>query len=152
MESTLLRSFIRASRLRQWITRPNCPPALEAVRTIFEKAFGTESRVDDTDELTGHLIKVPDDLRRLTGFTELKVQARYHQGKIIFARASTHIGNSLVRFYSRGDTSQPLNGSIKYIYWCNHAVKFAVNRQLPCPDNVVDPFINYPELHASTLR
>ena len=149
MEATLLRSFIRASRLRQWIARPNCPPALQAVRSIFEKAFGTGSQGDTMDEQTGRLTKVPNELYRLTGCTELEVQARYHQGSVIFARASTHIGNSLIRFYSGGDLSQPLNGSIKYIYRCMDGVKFAVNRQLPCPDDVVDPFIVYSELHAS---
>lgn len=149
MESTLLRSFIRASRLRQWIARPDCPPALDAVRIIFEKAFGTGPQPDDLAEEPGQLVKTPSDLRLLTGHSSLKLQARYRQDSVVFARASTHAGNSLIRFYCRGNAARPLNGSIKYIYWQDHTIRFAVNRQLPCPESVVDPFADFPELHAT---
>ncbi len=94
-------------------------------------------------------MKAPSDLRQLTGCSELQLQARHRQDGVIFARASTHIGNSLIRFYRRGDATCPLNGSIKYIYRRDHRIRFAVMCQLPCPDNVVDPFMDFPELHAT---
>ncbi|KAF9521984.1 hypothetical protein CPB83DRAFT_751682, partial [Crepidotus variabilis] len=40
IEATMFTLWIRAARLRMWLKRPDCPPALRECRKVFDKAFG----------------------------------------------------------------------------------------------------------------
>jgi hypothetical protein len=79
MESTMLRSFIRAGKLKHWLARDDCPPAIKECKILFDKAYAPkvsdESRVSDIGDgvFVEPLLadnqavpcKVPEDLRPL---------------------------------------------------------------------------------------
>ena len=83
---------------------------------------------------------------------EIALPARHQVDSIVFARSSTHLGNSLVLFYPGGDTCLvPIPGSIKYIVSpaSGKAPFYVVQRQLAAsPNIVVDPFSHYPYFKA----
>ncbi|KZT11808.1 uncharacterized protein LAESUDRAFT_641501, partial [Laetiporus sulphureus 93-53] len=83
-------------------------------------------------------------------------RARLHVNHIIFARARTHISNSLVMFYPHGNRSSPtIAGSIEHIYIIDGHPRFTVRRYLPAVLNGPDPFtrwFNFPARTWSTER
>ncbi|KAI0338939.1 hypothetical protein BDW22DRAFT_1458214 [Trametopsis cervina] len=150
MESTVLRSFIQASKLRQWLSRADCPPALHALQILFDKAFSMEPPDYNDSPTTMNAVRVPEDLQRLTGCSRLPLQARVKHGRVVYARSSTHLGNSLIQYYPGGDLSCRAAGSIKYIYVRVGKLYLAVQRHLPAPPGIPDAFRVYPELNAFT--
>jgi len=69
-------------------------------------------------------------------------------GKIVYSRASTHIGNSLIVYYSGGQaSSMPVYGSIEYIFTINDELKFAA-RPYQAAAVTFDPFALYPHFPA----
>ncbi|KAH9939692.1 uncharacterized protein BXZ73DRAFT_43468 [Epithele typhae] len=156
-EVTMLQSFLRAARLRRWLLRPDCPSALREVKRLFHKAFGSgsmesssEVHGDDAEGTPTCYDKIPDDLRQLLTPVEcdnVTLVARHRHNNVIFARASTHAGNSLVCFY-RHSSGEREFGSIKYIYKVGVTVKFAVQSHLPARHG--DPFLEYKDFPATT--
>jgi hypothetical protein len=69
---------------------------------------------------------------------------------VVYSKASTHLGNSRIYFYPRGDRSvTPVPASIKYIYSSlTGELLFAVQRHIPLDDHTVDPFSMYPDFPA----
>jgi hypothetical protein len=69
---------------------------------------------------------------------------------VMYARSSTHVGNSLVYFYPDGDrNSSAIHGSIKHIFKSKSgSFRFTVQRQLLLPSGVTDPFVPYPYFPA----
>ena len=72
--------------------------------------------MDDTLEQTGAPVNLPKDLEGLTSCRKLQLQAALRHDGAVFARMSTHIGDSLIRFCARGKTGELVCGSMKYIY------------------------------------
>jgi hypothetical protein len=161
MEATMHRSFIRASRLKAWLSRTDCPPAIRECRILFDKLFpsGVTETADmndnPTDDPTGTSTAnipppaqrssevIPDDLAHCVGTRSVATQARFKHGGIVFARASTHLGNSLVEFYPNGDRScSPVPGQITYIFTRCGKTQLAVQRHLPAT-GILDPFRHY---------
>ncbi len=69
-----------------------------------------------------------------------------HRG-VMYSRASTHTGNSLVMFYRNGDTTSPtIPASIQKITNKNGVVNVVVRRFAPTAD--LDPFAAYPHFPA----
>ncbi|KAG1728750.1 uncharacterized protein EDB91DRAFT_1060347, partial [Suillus paluster] len=72
----------------------------------------------------------------------------------IYARESTHVGNSLILYYPDGVMHTQTPGTIKYIFRTEHGVSFAVWCHLPLL-SYPDPFRHYPhflaQLHSSAL-
>ena len=93
---------------------------------------------------------VPMDLHPLLASFQRQVTicARVRHNGVIFASSKTHIGNSLVQFYPRGDRSTLVPGSIKYIYQEQGRFVLAIQRQLPAED-VSDPYAIYPHFPAN---
>ncbi|KAF8237594.1 hypothetical protein L208DRAFT_1246344, partial [Tricholoma matsutake] len=149
LEPTLLKSYICASKLRQWIGRRDCPDFIKECKTVFDRAFATEKGSDSVDALPASAFgPVPPELCRLVKDREIALRARHQIGSILFARSSTHLGNSLVLFYPGGDT--PIPGSIKYIVSpaSGKAPFYIVQWQLAASPNIVDPFSRYPYFKA----
>jgi hypothetical protein len=120
---------MQAARLKLWLSRSDCPPAVNECQQIFWKWYGSPITDDDpwpetqfSEDDTGHEmpqvsheIQAPEELRYLFS-PKIKLHARYKHDGIIFARSSTHRGNSLIEFYAGGDISKsPIPGSIVYI-------------------------------------
>jgi hypothetical protein len=93
---------------------------------------------------------IPADLRPLLGSLEhhAVMRARIQHNDIIYATSQMHVGNSLVQFYSQGNRSSLVAGSIKYIYQERGQFVLAIRRQLPIHDAVFDPYAIYPHFPA----
>jgi hypothetical protein len=92
----------------------------------------------------------PPDLQHLVKHPKVVLSARHRHDGVMYARSSTHVGNSLIYFYLDGNRkSSAIHGSIKYIVKCKSgSFRFAVQRQLPLPSGVTDPFTPYPHFPA----
>lgn len=94
-------------------------------------------------------VSTPADLRPLINGSKVILRARFNHHGVIYARSSTHLGNSLIHFYPNGDKSlPPIPGSIKYIFATRHTVAFAVQRHLNKCAGTIDPFTRYPDFPA----
>ncbi|KAG2091535.1 uncharacterized protein F5147DRAFT_586320 [Suillus discolor] len=130
----MLCSYIKATRFRRWLARPDCPPAIQECRVLFDKVYAP---------------KVPEDLYTLIRRRKAVLRASLKFDGIIYSRASTHLGNSQILFYPDGDRSlTPVPASIIYIYGTTTGeMSFAVQRHLPL-DIHNDPFSMYPDFPA----
>ena len=95
-------------------------------------------------------VPAPEDLRPLTGHRQVVLHARFTHDGVVYARSSTHIGNSLIYFYPGGELSlTPVPGCIKYIFNGPNGISFAVQRHLDSAVNTVNPFAPYPDFPAA---
>ena len=159
LEKTIHQAFLRGANLRRWLSRPNCPEIIQRCQTLFSKLYG--NRPDGTahiqevalaeDEPSKPSQDTPEDLRRLIHRRKVVLHARYRADGVIYARAETHVGNSLVLFYPHGDrTSAAIPGSIQYIYRLDGQLRFAVRRYSSPALETPDLFAQYPDFPART--
>lgn len=156
LESTMFAAFTRATSLRRWIARPDCPEFLRECQAVFNKTFGggnPDPNLSDDNLPQSAFVPTPRELQHLISDTSVALRARHHYDDVIFSRASTHVGNSLILFYPIGDSansaSDPIPGSIEYII-IKHDKKvvYAVRTQLPASADIQDPFRFYPHFPA----
>ena len=156
MESTLLHSFLRASKLKRWLARTDCPQVFQEIKELFDKLYAPKT--PDSDEVTKEddevqtLIQgIPHDLQSILGSKgdKISMRARLKRNGVVFSVASTHAGNSQIYFYPNGKvTASPVAGSIQYIYNAGIGTRLAVRRQQSLPDHISDPFSRYPHFPA----
>jgi hypothetical protein len=162
LEATMAATFTRAARLRQWLGQPDADPFLKECKSVFDKAFG--GRQSDGEDVSpeneptqSRTQSVPPELMTLINDTRIHLAARYKdkESGIIYSRSTTHVGNSLIMFYTNGDFKQtPVPGSIQYIIETpgkSPTVRFAVSCQLPAPPNSIDPFFPYVDFPAKVF-
>jgi hypothetical protein len=95
------------------------------------------------------MVSTPEDLRLLVTESRIVLRARFTHDGVVYARSSTHLGNSLIFFYPRDDkSSPPIPGSIKYIFDTRDGTAFAVQRHLMPEPGTIDPFALYPDFPA----
>ncbi|KAG2084195.1 uncharacterized protein F5147DRAFT_589613 [Suillus discolor] len=130
----MLLSYIKAARLRRWLARPDCPPAIQECGVLFDRVFN----------------KSATNLYTLIRRRTAVLRATLKFDGVIYSKASTHLGNSQIFFYPRGDRSlTPVAASIKYIYsTLTGELLFAVQRHIPLDHHTVDPFSMYPYFPA----
>ena len=113
MESTLLISFLKASRLQQWLSNPQSPPIFQEIKTVFDKIYKSTHSYNDpcNDDPTHQALDISTpktilhDLKAMLNVSQTKIYLRAHikiQG-ICYTCSETHVGNSLVHFYPNGD-------------------------------------------------
>jgi hypothetical protein len=159
LESTLMRTVLRAGNLKRWLASPQCPEILRQCKALFDCAFVIPDNSDDEgeDPAVAPLVTTPADLRLLVNTDKVALQARFRHKGVMYTRSATHMGNSLIQFYPGGSTVSPaLPGSIEYIFRTpDGPVSFAVRRQLPLSEGTLDPFRHYPhfpaKLYSSSL-
>jgi hypothetical protein len=161
----MLYSFIKTSKLRCWLSRPDCPPAIQECKILFDKMSAPKSATSLREELaedplddsvqaspSASAVAVPEDLYALIKRRTAILCARLKFNGLIYSRASTHVGNSQVFFYPRGDRlSSPVPGSIRHIYATPAGeLTFAVQKLVPLDRHAqtVDPFAIYPHFPA----
>ena len=124
MESTLLHSFLKASKLKRWLTQADCPQIFQEIKELFDQIYAPKTRdsdentVDDS-EVHPQTHSVPSDLKSIVNAKgdKISLQARLWQNGIMYSVESTHTGNSQIYFYPNGDLcAPPVAGSIQYIY------------------------------------
>lgn len=153
MESTLLLAFIRGAKLRHWLGRPDCPNILRSCKRLFDDIYAPSTGTSAADSVPGELASgpsiVPDDLRGLVKARSVVIRARITLDGVVYARSSTHPGNSHIMYHPNGDFRSPaVPGIIKYIYESENRFCIAVRRRLPVHRDVIDPYREYPEFGA----
>ena len=159
MESTLLHSFLKSSKIKRWLSNPNHPAALLEINLIFDRLYAPTSMDNSNPEINEHKCihqklsgnKIPHDLRSLLTHSSMESKitlcVRFkHQG-VILSMSWTHQGNSQVYFYPDGNTKlAPVLGFIKYIYTEGaklDTISFAVQCVTPVDNNIPDPYSKY---------
>jgi len=148
----MVNTFAKAAKLKNWLACPDCPEPIRECKTIFDKAFPSTKPADtDPDEIaTSAFVSTPSELKHLLSDRKVALRARHKVDNVVYSRSSTHMGNSLVMFYPKGQWSaEPVPGSIQYvIHKQDGSVVYAVCEQLPAPQGSVDPFRHYPDFPA----
>ncbi|KIJ10150.1 hypothetical protein PAXINDRAFT_86481, partial [Paxillus involutus ATCC 200175] len=152
IEVTILQSFIQGTRLRCWLSRSDCPPAIKECKALFDKhitgsrepAFSLPPPSIAADKQQS---PVPHDLASLVSHKHATFHACYDQGGMLYSRHSTHTGNSLILFYAPGSRAA-IPARIKYIFGTNGHVQFAVQRYLDADPGAADPFRHYSHFPA----
>lgn len=134
LEHTLLKAHMRGANLRRWLKRPECPEIMRQFKHLFDKTFSSSASQEIADS---------DSLRSRTDV------AHYRHDGIVFSRASTHLGNSLVLYYPSPSATKPIVGSIQKIDVLSTDVHLFIRRQLPLPPGKYDPFHRYPLFPAT---
>ncbi len=152
MEATALQSFLKASRLRQWLERPDCPLALKECKWLFEQKFSNATSAPDIQsQLGGKQVTLPHILQRLLGRKAAILHARIPYKDGFLTTASCHTGNSSVMFHPGTADSNAVPASISYICTIDGRTVLAVSRYLPYPDaGYQDPFSVYDYFPAKT--
>lgn len=156
--------------MKRWLSDPESPSIVREIRTLYDRIYlpGSPDDVDGADitETEGSdskgeylsLSRVPQELRPLLqrAETNVRLQARFKQHKVFFARSQTHTGNSQIFFYPAGDrTSAPVAATIGYIFSDKatpNALSLAVRRLLPVENIPQDPFAEYPHWPAKLYQ
>ena len=136
----MFHSYVKGAKLHAWISRPDCPTAIRECKVLLDRAYQSQDASEKTNADgiifpsfadNSNAVALPDDLRQLTRQSTAILRANIkHSSGVIYSQSSTHLGNSLILFYPRGDCSSSLvPGSIKYIYRDGESFIFAVQRQ-----------------------
>jgi hypothetical protein len=125
LEETLLHSFLKASRLKHWLARPDCPPAIKECKILFDR------------------LSSPTTVSQPVTLGQRSPAHVQHNG-LSYTQSTTHLGNSLILFSPNGDTSiSPVPGQIKHIITYENIIIFFVHCYLPLKNGVTDPFQAY---------
>ncbi|TFK45236.1 hypothetical protein OE88DRAFT_1640188 [Heliocybe sulcata] len=150
LELSMIKSFIRGARLRHWLAREDCPPAIKECNAVFQEIYGQSGRPDFAEDRRICARATPDELKALVSTDRVILTSRTKHDGVGYATRMTHIGNSLIEFYPSGDAkARPVPGCIEYIYKPEgaQALLFAVRRHMPV-EGAIDPFSQYPDFPA----
>jgi len=131
LEQTILQTFTKGGNIRWWLSREDCPEVIQQFKLFFDKAFSRDPKEET------HAYR-----ERMTGVAHIR-----HNG-VNFSCAATHLGNSLISYYSSLTSTTPVAGSIQKITVKGPDVWLTVKRQAPCSSNAYDPFTLYPSFPA----
>lgn len=158
MESTLLTSVLKSSKIKRWLADPDSPPIVQEIKQLYDRIYTPnntdteEALADDDIDINNGLSgsAIPKVLRPFVPSinTTIYMRARCKLGGIVYSTSLTHQGNSQVYFYPGGDKiSPPVPGFIKYIFLSSDRlvrISIAVQRATDVEKTIVDPFAKYP--------
>ena len=152
LENTMLQMYLKGSRLHAWLSSPECPQAIQECKILLDHAYEVhDSDIHGTElHTSAKSLDLPADLKVLIGQGAAVLHS--YMG-VVYSRATTHLGNSLVLFYPQGNcSSPPVPGSIKHIYELDGTTTLAIQWQHALGGNNadLDPFAAYPHFPAST--
>ena len=156
LKNTMLQTYLKASKLCAWLSRPQCPQPIHECKILLNQAYEIYNSERDNKPQSctaARLSTVPTDLQALIGQSTAVMHVHVKHMYVVYSRASMHIGNSLVLFYPQGNCSlPPVPGSIKYIYKLDRMPILAIQQQCPLPGGKksIDPFTTYPHFPAKT--
>jgi hypothetical protein len=158
-EAGVHKKFLAAGKFVRWFTN-TCSPGVRFFRErIYNRFLRSMWSQGDPDLEDGEDLpprspaeKTPDELRHLVPQPKVNVRANLRINGSLFSRESTHTGNSQIIFCeSQDDMSPHVYGTVKYIIWDGHKHVLAVNRWLPLPHGVNDPFRHWPDFPARMM-
>jgi len=97
-------------RLICWLGRLDCPPAIKQCKLLFDKAYAPwqDDHVNSGDHSGDRLQSssscpstVPADLHHLVKQSKVVLHAWLVRDQVVYARSSTHLGNSLVILFGK---------------------------------------------------
>lgn len=133
LEETILLSYLRGCNIRRWLSRPDCPPLIQEIKSLLDKAFRrSDPSVDDLST------------QRREG-----EHSYYTIGNAKYSPLSTHKGNSVV-FYYPSPNHELVAGMITKIQTIKKQDYFFIQRQAPLASDQHDPFVRYPYFPART--
>ena len=154
MESTLLTSFLKASKIKRWLTNTQASPIIPEIKSLYDHIYASNnlddhSSMGDEDQtqtcgLVG--LSIPKDIQPLlqNNNSEIHLQARLKCDGIIYSMYQTHQGNSQVFFHPNGNkNSAPTPGFIQYIYSVStkpNITFLVIQHTVPVDKSVIDPF------------
>ena len=166
MESTLLASFLKASKIKRWLANPQNPSIVKEIKSLFDKIYSSGDldknsktiELMDDDEVNAKYLpasSAPKIVQQFLnpGKTSVRLHARFKRHGIIYAVSKTHEGNSQILYYPNGNTSsKPVVGIITFIYSekTKSVIQPAaiVQRLKPLNSESPDPFSKYPHWPA----
>lgn len=158
LKNTMLQSYLKGAKLCSWLSHSDCPTAVRECKVLLlDQAYhfldGNQNISHNGLVMTTESPKVTKVLGNLQVILRWQTVILHVHIKdktsVVYSRASTCIGNSLILFYTQGNYSlKPVPGSIKYIYKEEDSYVFAVQRQLLLSEDKSDPFAAYPHFPA----
>ncbi len=141
----MLHSFLKASRLKCWLSRPDCPQAIKECKILFNQ-LTSPTTMDTCSQESNHMTPTPREGH----------SARIKHDGVFYTLSATHPGNCLVLYVPGGDaTASLVPGQIFDIITQENVTTFKVRRFMPPEDGTIDPFkcyINLPiKLYSSNL-
>jgi hypothetical protein len=120
----MLKTFVHGTRLRQWLNRPESPPAIQECKCLFDILWASNND-NTTQNEENSAVPLPSELAIAANAQKGQVHAWHRHGNVVYARSITHVGN--VMFYTNGETTSPATpGVIRYIFSIDGTTKFAV--------------------------
>jgi len=141
-------SYLKASKLKQWIARSDCPPFLRECKVVFDKAFAQRGSSDPP--ASSAFGPIPMGLENLIHGPSVALHARHVVKDLVYSCCSTHVGNSLIMFYLQGNRSIPPSPGFiqEIVVYSNHDIIYVVKYQVLAGPGLNDPFAEYPHFPA----
>jgi hypothetical protein len=158
-EASVHKKFAAAGKFIRWFTS-TCSPGVRLFREkIYNRFLRAIWRQDDSDLDDGEDIAprtppqtTPEELLHCIQKPKVNLRANLRIKGDLFSRESTHHGNSQIIFQEVGQSAPQVYGTVKYIIWDGNRHVLAVNKWLPLPENIADPFRHWPDFPARMLR
>jgi hypothetical protein len=151
LEATMHSSYLKAAKLKAWLSRPDCPPIIRECKSLFDKLFHHRNEPEDAiqdavQDKSGNLaVNVEQPVSFLLADANAIQRARVEYDGVVYARSSSHLGNSYIHFFPNGAKNlDPIPASIKHIFVRSGNTSLAVIRHLPA--SAPDPFRYYCDL------
>lgn len=166
MESTLLHSYLKGAKVRSQLRRSNCPAVFHQIKILFDRLytrrspareegrdeFSTRSSTEEENKYQHTTAATPDVLKPLVGNTsEVYLRGRINHGGVTYTTETTHLGNSVVEYYTSTSPRISTFGTIRHIYSKDGTnFLFAIAEQLPLDASSADPYAAYPHFRAKS--
>ena len=147
MESTLLEPFLMTSKLKCWISKPDCPPVIKECRELFNKVYASKI-LDNDDSVT---VEEATTMPIHSTSAELHVLLKDAQEVAMCARMrhNSSVYSSSKYLYPHGDRAlSSIPSSIKYVCCEGQTAYLGVQHQLSLENAVLNTFAHYPPFPA----
>lgn len=143
-QSTLLISFLKASKIKQWLVSTQAPPIIQGIISLYDHIYipidsGHSGLTGDKGEtqtcaLVGKTISMDIWPLYQNNNSEIHHQARLKHDGVMYSIYQTHHGNSEVFFYPNINKNlASIAGFVQYIYSVVNAVHlFCRECCIPC--------------------
>lgn len=144
-------SFVAGSKLRQWLSRQDCPPAIRACKLLFDRTYRTSlgapsEQIAKEDEESPRFVKVRHIPQVVLPPQRGEFIDRYQWNNIHCTTRERHLGNSQIMFFPEGG-GDLVPAIIEYINVSEKQTFFVVRRFLP-RDGTPDAFSRYSHFPA----
>jgi hypothetical protein len=168
LEPTLLQAFIRAGRLRRWLSREDAPLVIKECSALLDHympkrhrgiavdySFPLSGDVDDLDHQT--TLDEDSSFSSVSDLPSIRSAIKLGPGAVLKKRVSyagttyscpsSHIGNSNV-LYHLNNNPEVIPGRIRYIFIQDGRTLFLITHHLDKCVTTVDPFLPYSDFPA----